>query len=598
MSIDTQARKPYRPPQITPLGGRTSGKHAVADIRPAGAGAGAGAGADGRAGNCLGGRVTPALRTLVERFGSPLFIVDEVELRARYRAFVASFTDPEFDVQVAYSYKTNYLPAVCALLRQEGAFAEVVSGMEYQLARALGNPGREIVFNAPHKSGDELERAINDGALINLDGFDELTRAAAIANRLGVEARVGLRINFRSGEQAWTKFGFNFESGEASRALERVAAHPMLRLEALHNHSGTYHLDPTIYGRSLDVLIAVAREARRLGLAPRIVDLGGGYPSDNVLKPGFALPGQGQGTGRGGNGLAAFAEVVLGKLRKAQGAFGPRPLLVLEPGRSIVDSAVRLAASVVATKQIAGRGPAVVLDAGVNLVPTAYWYDHGIEADPSDPPERTDRTRTGTGTGTGATGAASSAGRSDVGGRVRREAATGVTATTVFGPLCMQIDVLRERALLPPLAIGDLVVLDNVGAYCLTQSMQFIQTRPAVVLDGPGGPFLIRRRETWRDVFALDGVPAHLRTLAADSGSALTDGGLANPVAAAAPAGFEDFGSGGAGRVGGDGVFGESLDRPAGGGRLGHDGAGERLRRPDRWAHRLAGTPDLAPVGE
>ena len=82
----------------------------------------------------------------------------------------------------------------------------------------------------------------------------------------------------------------------------------------------------------------------------------------------------------------------------------------------------------------------------------------------------------------------------------------------VYGPLCMQTDKLRTQALLPELEVGDPLAIGNVGAYCHSQSMQFINTRPATVLTGAHGTELIRRRETWRDVFALDWVPDRLRT--------------------------------------------------------------------------------------
>ena len=75
----------------------------------------------------------------------------------------------------------------------------------------------------------------------------------------------------------------------------------------------------------------------------------------------------------------------------------------------------------------------------------------------------------------------------------------------------MQIDVLRDRAMMAPLHVGDPLVISNVGAYCQTQSMQFIQPRPATVLIGPNGPEVIRRRETARDIFALDTMPERFR---------------------------------------------------------------------------------------
>jgi len=201
--------------------------------------------------------------------------------------------------------------------------------------------------------------------------------------------------------------------------------------------------------------------------------LGGGYPSSNRLKPAWDAPGR----RAEASNLGSFAEAILGPLGRAKEAFGGRPTLILEPGRAVVDAAVFLASRVVAVKEVPEQGPAVVIDAGVNVLPTAYWYDHPIEALDDE-------------SGGGA-------------GKVR--------PTRVYGPLCMQIDVVRDRAPLPPLKVGAPLVIANVGAYCVSQSMQFIQPRPAVVLLGPGEPEVVRRRETWRDIFALDHVPERLR---------------------------------------------------------------------------------------
>jgi len=80
----------------------------------------------------------------------------------------------------------------------------------------------------------------------------------------------------------------------------------------------------------------------------------------------------------------------------------------------------------------------------------------------------------------------------------------------MYGPLCMQIDSINESVNLPSVELGDVIVFSNVGAYNLTQSMQFIQTRPAVILLGPTGVELIKRKETWRDIFNLDTLPKRL----------------------------------------------------------------------------------------
>ena len=168
--------------------------------------------------------------------------------------------------------------------------------------------------------------------------------------------------------------------------------------------------------------------------------------------------------------------------QKASARSGPRPVMAAgyrasPPAGPDAPKTSPVASRVVAVKEMPEQGPAVVIDAGVNVLPTAYWYDHPIEALDDE-------------SGGGA-------------GKVR--------PTRVYGPLCMQIDVVRDRAPLPPLKVGAPLVIANVGAYCVSQSMQFIQPRPAVVLLGPGEPEVVRRRETWRDIFALDHVPERLR---------------------------------------------------------------------------------------
>ena len=80
----------------------------------------------------------------------------------------------------------------------------------------------------------------------------------------------------------------------------------------------------------------------------------------------------------------------------------------------------------------------------------------------------------------------------------------------IYGPLCMQIDSINDSVHLSSTNVGDIIVFSNVGAYNLTQSMQFIQTRPAVILLGPQGSEVIRKKETWRDIFSLDSVPERL----------------------------------------------------------------------------------------
>ena len=450
-------RKPYSPPRLESHEVTVIGKHQTFDIT---------------ASNEF--EEPHDLKALIAEFGSPLFILSEQTLRGQFRSFRDAFTAPGMDTRIAYSYKTNYLPAVCAVLHDEGALAEVVSGMEYDLAHTLGVPGEDIVFNGPFKRPDELRTAITDGALVNIDSFDDLKSISEIASGLGRKARVGMRVNFQFGKEPWTKFGFNVENGDSQRALKIIAGDGNLEFEALHNHSGTFHVDPNVYDQAASVMIEEVKRARKLGLQVKVLDFGGGYRSENKLKPMFDDP---NGNALKGTFLTRVAEAILNKVTKAKDLFEERPVIMLEPGRAVVDSCMQLISTVVATKELSTKRPAVVIDAGVNILPTAYWYDYDLEQ-PSEP-------------------------NISPSGKIR--------PTTVFGPLCMQIDVIRDNMLLPPLNTGATLSIANVGAYCLSQSMQFIQPRPAVVMLAKDGPHLIRRAETLRDIFALDHVPEHIR---------------------------------------------------------------------------------------
>ena len=97
---------------------------------------------------------------LAEKYGSPLFVLSVKALRERYRDLNRAFTTRYPNFQIAYSYKTNYLKSVCSILKQEGAWSEVVSGFEYDIARNLDVSGDKIIFNGPYKTREELIKGV------------------------------------------------------------------------------------------------------------------------------------------------------------------------------------------------------------------------------------------------------------------------------------------------------------------------------------------------------------------------------------------------------------------------------------------------------
>lgn len=406
---------------------------------------------------------------LLERFGSPLFVFSEKKIRRTYREMMRALAMRYPRVQLAWSYKTNYLDAICRIYHQEGSWAEVVSEYEYQMARRLGVPGHQIIFNGPMKPVASLRVAVAENAKIHIDHIDELYAVETIAKELGRKVPVAIRVNMDTGSYPrWDRFGFNLDSREALDAIRRLHGGGHLELEGLHTHIGTMMLEPEAYGRAASKLAALALEAARItGKPVKYLDLGGGIASKSTLHAQYA-PGSDTTPS-----VDAYAEAIATALLGAGFPPSELPLLVLESGRALIDEAGTMVTRVVGQKRLANGSRAVIVDAGVNVLLTSFWYRHDIVP------------------------------VSDRGGMLED--------TIVYGPLCMAIDVVRPSVLLPPLEAGDALLVKPVGAYNVTQSMQFIRLRPNVVLLGEDGQVdLIRRAEDLDDLKNAERCPERL----------------------------------------------------------------------------------------
>ncbi len=406
---------------------------------------------------------------LVDQYGSPLFVFSEKTLVDRYHELHDALTRRYSKVRMAWSYKTNYMDAICKVFHREGAWAEVVSGFEYEKARHLGIPAEKIHFNGPYKPKEVLEEALPAGAIIHIDHFDELALAEEVAREHGIRPKVAIRINLSAeGTPAWSRFGFNLESGQARDAVRRIVAGDTLELKGLHCHLGTFILEPDAYRQASEKLARFANELREeLDITLDFIDLGGGVASHNTLKAQY-LPGD-QSTPP----LGRYAEAIADGLSTLDYPPQEMPTLVVENGRALVDDAGYLITTVQANKRLPDGRRGVVLDVGVNTLFTAFWYNHDI---------------------------------------VPTHNTHGIPEPTVlYGPLCMNIDVVRDTMLLPPMDVGDRLVLRNVGAYNVTQWMQFITYRPAIVLIGRDGQHeVIRERESLETILERERMPSWL----------------------------------------------------------------------------------------
>ncbi len=405
-----------------------------------------------------------SVKTLVKDFGSPLFVFSEATLRRKIKELNRAFATRYPRFQVAWSYKTNYLDAVCKLFHEEGSWAEVVSSFEYQKARHNGVPGNQIIFNGPYKPFHILKEAVLQNSRIHIDHLDELLDLLKIATELKKKVSVTLRLNMDTGTYpSWDRFGFNLESGQALEAVRRIASSGgKLELKGLHTHVGTFMLDTTPYKNAIHKLATFWKVLVKDFKQPlEYLDIGGGFASANKLKGTYhssasMIPSFDQ-----------YAEAICGALSENFKS-EELPMLFLETGRALVDEAGFLVSSIVANKTTADGRRAFVLDAGVNLLYTSTWYDFNISP---------------------------------------TEFHQGMMEeVTLFGPLCMNIDKIRESCLLPNLQRGESLVIHPVGAYNVTQWMQFIEMRPAIVMIGlDSKPTLIRQAETVDDLLSKEG---------------------------------------------------------------------------------------------
>jgi len=411
-----------------------------------------------------------AVKDLIAKHGSPLFVMSEKTIRQTFNDAKRAFKTRYPKVQFAWSYKTNYINAVCHVFHQEGSWAEVVSGFEYSKALKNNVPGDKIIFNGPDKTETELRNAIQNNSLIHIDHLDELYLLIELATELKIRPRVAIRVNMDTRiYPMWDRFGFNYENGQAWDAINKIMLNDKMELVGLHAHIGTFMLAPSAYGIAAKKLSDLALNIKKKYKKNiQYIDMGGGFASKNTLKGSYL---QGADTSPD---FDQYAEAIGSSILNAGFVEDELPLLILETGRALIDEAGYLLGTVLSNKRLSDGRRATIMDFGVNILFTAFWYEHKISP--------------------------------------AQDFSQYTEDAVLYGPLCMNIDVIRENVTLPPLKRNDQVVVHMVGAYNMTQWMQFISLRPAVVMiDMEEKVHVIRSCETIESIEHNEILPNYLK---------------------------------------------------------------------------------------
>ncbi|MEU8930723.1 diaminopimelate decarboxylase [Streptomyces sp. NPDC048409] len=404
------------------------------------------------------------LAEVADRFGTPVYVLDEDEVRERCRTYRDAFPDAE----VLYAAKAFLCRAMVHWTAEEGLGLDVCSAGELELAVTTGFPPERIVLHGNAKSPRDLETALRLGVgRIVIDSPSEIARLAAAVGPGGhqkVMVRVVPGISAGGHEKVRTgtddqKFGLSIADGYAQHAIARILDQPQLELTGLHCHLGSQITSVKPYLAAVRRLVGLmARLHEQHGLVLPELDLGGGHGV--AYRPGEAAL-----------DLTALARRVRAELTQACAAAGlPVPRLIIEPGRAVVGPAGIAVYRVLAVKKT-GEHTFVAVDGGMSDNPRPALY--GVRYAPR---------------------------------LVGRASSAPTAPVTVVGRHCEAGDVLAADAGLPAdVRPGDLLAVPVAGAYHLSMASGYnLVGRPPVTAVRAGHARLLVRRESLEDIRRRD----------------------------------------------------------------------------------------------
>lgn len=395
------------------------------------------------------------LKKLSDTYGPSFYLLDTHQFRDNFTNLTAAMRRYYPQTTIAYSYKTNYIPRLCSIVEALGGYAEIVSDMEYEIAKRLHIPTQKVVFNGPYKAPEAVEDIVLGGGIVNLDSEYDLALLRALAKKYPERTlEAGIRCNFDIGDGVTSRFGFDVDSDAFTNALALFRDTPNLRLKGLHLHFATRALEPW-----KTRVAGILRLIDRLGVAEGVdyIDLGGGLFGNmpESLKAQFdtAIPTYGEYAEAIAKPFAAFYE---SKTRK--------PFLFIEPGSALAGDVMRFAAPVVSVKSVRGKEIATVLGSIYNINPTLNKKNPPLEVfSAGGAPECSDL---------------------DFGGFT-----------------CIESDYLY-RHYSGSLQVGDYAVFGNAGSYSVVLKPPFILPNfPVLELSDSGEASVVKRSEVFDDLF-------------------------------------------------------------------------------------------------
>lgn len=391
---------------------------------------------------------------LAQKYGTPLYVYNFDTITQKFTALKEVFKARKS--LICFAVKANSNLSVLKHMAHLGAGCDCVSIGEVKRALVAGIPKYKIIFSGVGKRDDEIEEALrNDILMLNLESEEEMNRVEMIAEKLGVVARISIRVNpnidpkthpYISTGLHENKFGVDIES--AKRMYIHAKNSASLDPVGIHFHIGSQITDVNPFKEAAEVLANLVRNLKALKIDIKFFDVGGGigiqYKEEETVA------------------LYEYAQSIFAALG------GLDVTLVCEPGRYLVGDCGYFLTKVLYEKHN-GYKRFVIVDGAMNdlIRPSLYQAYHAIEVEGKEDVEK--------------------------------------SVCDVVGPVCESGDFLAKNIELPALAHDDVLIVKSAGAYGFTMSSNYnTRSRVAEVAMENEEDRLIRRRESFEDVIALE----------------------------------------------------------------------------------------------
>lgn len=414
------------------------------------------------------------LTELAEKYGTPLYVLDEETIRAICRDYKKAFSKYE-KVRMMYASKALCTMGTSVLISSEGFGFDVVSGGEIYTLHKAGIDMSNVLFNGNNKSIDELNLALDLGVgRISVDNFLELSLLNELAKSKNLVANILLRITpgieCHTHEYIQTghldsKFGFDLTQIEEAVDLI-LNTYSNLKLHGLHAHIGSQIFETKVYHDEIEILIKeLSRLDEKFNLKLDEINIGGGlgvkYTEKDVPPSTYEI-----------------ANVIINSLNENIQKYGIEPPTVfLEPGRSVISTAGVTLYTLGSSKQVPQGKKYVAVDGGMadNIRPAMYEAEYIAQI-------------------------------------VNKPDFELSQNVTIAGRFCESGDILIKDINLPEIEEGDILCVFNTGAYNYSMASNYNRVqKPAMVLVNNSQSDIIVNRETLEDLISKDIVPDRLR---------------------------------------------------------------------------------------